>query len=39
MVDLGIILLYFCIPWAVAVVAARVTQNPALNDIMNNLEL
>ena len=39
MVDLGILLLYFCIPWAVAVVAARVTQNPALNDIMENLEL
>jgi len=39
MMDLGILLLYFCIPWAIAVLLARATQWPLLNTLMENLEL
>lgn len=39
MMDLLILLAYFSIPWAIAVLLARATQWPRLNTLMENLEL
>ena len=39
MMDVLILLAYFCIPWAIAVLLAKTTQWPRLNTLMENLEL
>lgn len=39
MMDLLILLAYFSIPWAIAVLLAKTTQWAPLNDVLENLEL
>lgn len=39
MLDVLIILAYFSIPWAIAVLVARATQNLFLNTLLENLEI